>query len=96
MLTISYDTLTSLILLYHPFYYTFSPVKIAFGNALACFVAKKMGLPIGKIICATNLNDIVHRTLSRGNMKMGDNVEVKNFRLSTEIVKQFFFIPLCW
>ena len=35
-----------------------------------------MGLPIGKIICATNMNDIVHRTLSCGNMNMGENIEV--------------------
>jgi len=45
----------------------------AFGNAMGGFLAKEMGLPIGKIICATNINDIVHRTLSTGDMTMGEN-----------------------
>lgn len=50
---------------------------IAFGNALSCYVAKLMGVPIGQIICATNSNDIVHRTISRGDISMGKNVEVR-------------------
>lgn len=45
----------------------------AFGNAMGGFLAKQMGLPIGKIVCATNANDIVHRTLSAGDMFMGEN-----------------------
>jgi hypothetical protein len=40
------------------------------------FLAKKMGLPIDKIVCATNANDIVHRTLSKGDMSMGENLAV--------------------
>ena len=36
-----------------------------------------MGVPIGQIICATNSNDIVHRTISRGDISMGKNVEVR-------------------
>jgi threonine synthase len=47
----------------------------AFGNALGAFVARQMGIPIGKILCATNANDIVYRTLTTGDMSMGDNVQ---------------------
>jgi len=47
----------------------------AFGNACAGLIAKKMGVPIGRIICATNMNDIVHRTISQGDMSMGSNIQ---------------------
>ena len=37
-----------------------------FGDVFAGYVAKKMGLPIGKLGVATNSNDILHRALSSG------------------------------
>jgi len=37
-----------------------------FGNAYAGYVAKKMGLPINKLIIATNSNDILKRVLTAG------------------------------
>ena len=30
-----------------------------FGNILACYYAKKMGVPLGKLICASNRNDVL-------------------------------------
>ena len=30
-----------------------------FGNILACYYARKMGLPVGKLICASNRNDVL-------------------------------------
>lgn len=30
-----------------------------FGNILACYYAKRMGLPVGKLICASNCNDVL-------------------------------------
>lgn len=48
----------------------------AFGNAMGCYLAKLMGIPIRRIYCATNNNDIVHRTLSSGDMRMGENIQV--------------------
>ena len=43
------------------------------------YLAKKMGLPIERIICATNANDIVHRTIAYGDMRMAPNIQVKTF-----------------
>lgn len=37
-----------------------------FGDILAGFYAKKLGVPIGKLIVATNENDILHRFFSSG------------------------------
>lgn len=35
-----------------------------FGNSLAGFYAREMGLPIRRLVVATNSNDILHRFLS--------------------------------
>ena len=37
-----------------------------FGDVYAGYLSKKMGLPIGKLIVATNQNDILHRAISTG------------------------------
>ncbi len=37
-----------------------------FGNALAAFYAKQMGLPVDKFICATNENNVVTQFLKTG------------------------------
>ena len=37
-----------------------------FGDVYAGYVAKQMGLPIDKLIVATNQNDILHRAISNG------------------------------
>ena len=37
-----------------------------FGDVFAGYVAKKMGLPIGRLVIATNVNDILARTLETG------------------------------
>mmetsp|Transcript_32430 Transcript_32430/g.85342 ORF Transcript_32430/g.85342 Transcript_32430/m.85342 type:complete len:527 (+) Transcript_32430:278-1858(+) len=37
-----------------------------FGDILAGFYAKKMGLPVGKLVVGTNENDILHRFFSSG------------------------------
>ena len=61
-------------------YYFFSYFKIAtknekinysvptgnFGDVYAGYVAKKMGLPVGKLIVATNSNDILKRVINTG------------------------------
>ena len=37
-----------------------------FGDIFAGYIAKKMGLPIDRLVVATNQNDILHRCLSTG------------------------------
>ncbi len=43
-----------------------------FGDGYAGFVARGMGLPIRRLIIATNANDIVARALSGGEYRVGD------------------------
>jgi len=40
-----------------------------FGNVYAGYVAKSMGLPVEKLIVATNANDILHRLYKTGRME---------------------------
>jgi threonine synthase len=42
-----------------------------FGDVFAGYVAAQMGLPIGRLIVATNVNDILHRALSLGDYSVG-------------------------
>lgn len=37
-----------------------------FGDIFAGYIAKRMGLPVDKLVIATNQNDILHRTLETG------------------------------
>jgi threonine synthase len=42
-----------------------------FGDVFAGYVASQMGLPIERLIVATNVNDILHRALSAGDYSAG-------------------------
>lgn len=42
-----------------------------FGDVFAGYVAARMGLPVAKLIVATNVNDILHRALSTGDYSTG-------------------------
>ena len=42
-----------------------------FGDVFAGYVAARMGLPIERLIVATNVNDILHRALSAGDYSTG-------------------------
>lgn len=42
-----------------------------FGDVFAGYVAAQMGLPIAKLVVATNVNDILHRALTRGDYSAG-------------------------
>ncbi|MCR2835114.1 threonine synthase [Parerythrobacter lacustris] len=43
-----------------------------FGDVFAGYVAAQMGLPIERLIVATNVNDILHRALSDGDYSAGE------------------------
>ncbi|WP_128892210.1 threonine synthase [Erythrobacter sp. HKB08] len=43
-----------------------------FGDVFAGYVASKMGLPVAKLVVATNVNDILHRALSDGDYSAGE------------------------
>jgi len=42
-----------------------------FGDVFAGYVASQIGLPVEKLIVATNVNDILHRALSSGDYSQG-------------------------
>ncbi len=42
-----------------------------FGDVFAGYVAARMGLPVERLIVATNVNDILHRALSAGDYSVG-------------------------
>lgn len=42
-----------------------------FGDVFAGYVAAKMGLPVARLVVATNVNDILHRALSAGDYSTG-------------------------
>jgi threonine synthase len=42
-----------------------------FGDVFAGYVAARMGLPVARLIVATNVNDILHRALSSGDYSVG-------------------------
>ncbi len=41
-----------------------------FGNILAAYYAKKMGIPIGKLICASNQNNVLTEFFETGTYDM--------------------------
>lgn len=43
-----------------------------FGDIFAGYVARRMGLPIDRLVIATNQNDILHRTLAHGEHRRGE------------------------
>mgnify|MGYP000877463294 CR=1 FL=1 len=43
-----------------------------FGDIFAGYIAKQMGLPIDRLVVATNQNDILHRCLTTGAYQTGD------------------------
>jgi threonine synthase len=42
-----------------------------FGDVFAGYAARQMGLPVGKLVVATNVNDILARALARGDYSVG-------------------------
>lgn len=47
----------------------------AMGNVAGGYMAKKMGLPLGKLCCGVNINDITHRAIQTGKFHRSDSME---------------------
>ena len=60
-----------------------------FGDVYAGYLSKKMGLPINKLIVATNQNDILHRAISSGNYMAEEVVETISPSMDIQIASNF-------
>jgi threonine synthase len=60
-----------------------------FGNVLAGFVAKRMGLPIDRLAIATNDNDILARTLEDGRYAVKGVVHTASPSMDIEVSSNF-------
>lgn len=60
-----------------------------FGDILAGWVAKQMGLPIERLVIATNANDILARTLASGDYEVRDVVATQSPSMDIQISSNF-------
>ena len=60
-----------------------------FGDVFAGYIAKKMGLPIDKLIVATNENDILHRAISKGDYVSKEVKETLSPSMDIQLASNF-------
>jgi threonine synthase len=60
-----------------------------FGDILAGYAAKRMGLPVERLVIATNDNDILARTLETGEYRMQGVVETTSPSMDIQISSNF-------
>jgi threonine synthase len=60
-----------------------------FGDAFAGYVARRMGLPIERIVVATNANDILARALSEGDYARGAVMATQSPAMDIQIASNF-------
>ena len=60
-----------------------------FGDVFAGYVAKKMGLPIDRLVIATNVNDILNRALSTGRYEKQDVVATSSPSMDIQVSSNF-------
>ncbi|MCP3936786.1 MAG: threonine synthase [Actinomycetia bacterium] len=60
-----------------------------FGNVLAAHIAKLMGAPIGRLVIASNSNDILNRTLDTGVMSMEGVVATSSPAMDIQVSSNF-------
>jgi len=70
-----------------------------FGDVFAGYIAKKMGLPINKLIVATNKNDILKRVISTGVYKPKEVFQTISPSMDIQVASNFerliFDVNLC-
>jgi threonine synthase len=60
-----------------------------FGDVYAGYVAKRMGLPIDRLVIATNVNDILARTLATGAYETRDVVATSSPSMDIQVASNF-------
>ncbi len=60
-----------------------------FGDVFAGYLAKNMGLPIDKLIVATNENDILHRAISKGDYVSKEVKETLSPSMDIQLASNF-------
>ena len=60
-----------------------------FGDVFAGHVAARMGLPIERLVVATNVNDILHRALSEGDYSAGDVTPTASPSMDIQVSSNF-------
>lgn len=60
-----------------------------FGDIFAGYVAKRMGLPIDKLVIASNVNDILPRTLHGGSYEMREVIATTSPSMDIQISSNF-------
>jgi threonine synthase len=60
-----------------------------FGDVFAGYVAAQMGLPIERLMVATNVNDILHRALSEGDYSAGTVVPTATPSMDIQVSSNF-------
>ena len=59
------------------------------GDIFAGFVAAKLGLPVGKLVIATNVNDILARTLETGRYETKQAVATDSPSMDIQVSSNF-------
>ncbi len=60
-----------------------------FGDVLAGYIAAQMGLPIARLIVATNVNDILYRALSAGDYSQGHVTPTETPSMDIQVSSNF-------
>ena len=60
-----------------------------FGDVYAGYVAQRMGLPVDRLVIATNVNDILTRTLATGTYELRDVVPTTSPSMDIQVASNF-------
>jgi threonine synthase len=60
-----------------------------FGNIFAGYAAKRMGLPIERLVIATNVNDILHRTFASGRYELAGVTATSSPSMDIQVSSNF-------